>query len=188
MKWIGERISFVDSKQKTTVVIYPHASAWVKGIMGAWVSMWLVIGCTVIWSFFNLKLTDKENIILIVFMTFWSYYAVRVTRSFFWLLWGKELLKLDEVALHYKRSVRGFGRSIPYYYENIAKLRVDQPEQKSIQAVWEASPWIRGGERLSFEFRGVPIRFGMKLPEKDAKLLFQFLSRKVEEGMRKSKF
>ena len=44
MKWIGQRVSFVDDKGWTTIVIYPEKKPIVTGLMGAWVAMWLV-GC-----------------------------------------------------------------------------------------------------------------------------------------------
>jgi hypothetical protein len=187
MKWIGKRISFVDDKIRTTVVIYPESTTFVKGLMGAWVAMWMVIGATIIWSYFTFKMTDQEKIIIYVFMTFWAYYAIKVARSFFWLLWGKELIKIDEAAFHYKRSIRNYGKSTPYYFANIKKISLFQPKEKSFQAVWEASPWVQGGERLEFEYLGKIVRFGRKLEEKDAKLLFTFLTKRIEERMRKQR-
>ena len=47
MKWIGKRISFVDDKLKTTIVIRPVDNSLVKGLMGAWVGMWMAIGFVV---------------------------------------------------------------------------------------------------------------------------------------------
>ena len=187
MKWIGERISFVDDKGKTTIVIYPENVTWIKGLMGAWVAMWLVIGATVVWSYFTFEMTEKEKVVLFVFMTFWTYYATKVIRSFFWLMWGKELIKIDEAAFNYKKSIRNYGTAVPYYFENIKKMTMHQPESRSIQAVWEASPWVRGGERIEFEYRGKVIRFGRKLEEKEAKLLFNLVTKRIEERMRKIK-
>ena len=141
MKWIGKRVSFVDDKQKTTIVIYPESNVLIKGIIGAWVAMWMTIGATIIWSYFSLKLTNQENIIIYIFMTFWVYYAVKVFRSFAWLMWGKELIKIDETALFYKKSVKKYGKSVPYYFENIQKMSLFIPRDKSLQASWEAPPW-----------------------------------------------
>lgn len=187
MKWIGERISFVDDKQKTTIVIYPENVVWVKGAMGAWVAMWMMIGFTIIYSYFTFKMTEQEEIIIYVFMTFWAYYAVRVTRSYAWLMWGKELIKIDEAALHYKKSVKNYGKAVPYYFENIKKISLAIPKDRSIQAAWESSPWIRGGERIEFEYLGKMIKFGRKLNEKDAKLLFNLVTKRIDERMRKIK-
>ena len=73
MKWIGNRVSFVEDKIKTTIVVYPEDKVWVNALMGAWISMWLVIGATVVWSYFNFKLNNQEKISVFVFMTFWFY-------------------------------------------------------------------------------------------------------------------
>jgi hypothetical protein len=185
MKWIGKRVSFVDDKQKTTIVIYPESNVLIKGIIGAWVAMWMTIGATIIWSYFSLKLTNQENIIIYIFMTFWVYYAVKVFRSFAWLMWGKELIKIDETALFYKKSVKKYGKSVPYYFENIQKMSLFIPKVKSLQASWEASPWVRGGERIEFEYFGKMVRLARKLNEKDAKLLFSLVTKKIEERLRK---
>jgi hypothetical protein len=187
MKWIGNRVSFIDEKNRTTIVIYPESNTLMQGLMGAWVAMWLVIGATVIWALFTLALTGQEKIILYIFLSFWVYYAVRVSRAFLWLLWGKELIKIDEVSLTYKKSIKKYGTARPYYFENIHKIALDIPKDRSFQTVWEASPWIRGGERISFEYFGKVVKLARKLNEKDAKLLFQLITKKIEERIKKVK-
>jgi len=188
MKWIGERISFVDDKKRTTFVIYPENIGWQKALMGAWFFMWLTIGGTMIWALTALKLTNQENIIIVVFLSFWLYYAVRVGRTFFWLLWGKEMLKIDETAFTIKNTIRGYGKATPYFIENIKKVRIQQPKENSIQSVWENSPWIRGGERLEFDYMGKTIRFGRKINPKDAKLLFNVVTKRIEEQLKMKKY
>jgi hypothetical protein len=187
MKWIGERISFVEDRLKSSFVIYPGTKAVIKSLMGAWFAMWLVIGSTMIWVFSTFVLRDQEFLIVVIFLVFWLYYAVKVGRSFFWIMWGKELIKVNEAALIYKRSVKNYGRATAYYLENISRIRVFQPKDNSLQAVWEDSPWVRGGERIEFDYLGKTIRLGRKLNEKDAKLFFSLLSKKVEERLRKVK-
>jgi hypothetical protein len=184
MKWIGKRISFVEDKHRTTIVIYPEDKTWIKALMGAWVAMWLVIGAATVGSFFMFNLPQQQQLILIVFIVFWSYYAIKVIRSFAWLMWGRELIKIDEIAVHYKKSTRGYGKSIPYYLENIKKIAISIPEERSIQHAWEISPWIRGGERIEFEYLQKTIRIGRKIEEKEAKLLFNLLTKKIEERLK----
>lgn len=184
MKWIGNRISFVDTKEKTTIVIHPEKKAFITALMGAWIFMWYSIGFTVVWSFFAMKLNQQEKLIVVIFMSFWLYYAVRVTRSFLWLLWGTENLKIDEIALTIKNATGKFGKAKPYYIENIKKIRLDIPKERSFQTAWESSPWVRGGERIEFDYMGKIIRFGRKLSEKDASLLFNLITKKVEEQLK----
>jgi len=186
MKWIGKRISFVEDKAKTTIVIYPENNSLVNAVMGAWVAMWLTIGGVMIFSYFTFELNEQEELIVLIFLVFWLYYAVKVSRAFAWLMWGKELLKIDEAAVHYKKSILNYGRSTPFYLENIQHFNLFVPKEKSIQSVWEASPWVRGGERLEFDYKGKIVRMGRKLVEKDAKLLFSLLNKKMEERLRKS--
>ena len=184
MKWIGKRISFEDDKQKTTIIIYPEDVTWIKAVMGAWVGMWYSIGVIVIWALITLPLSQQEQIIVAIFLSFWAYYAYKVTRSFFWILWGKELIKIDEVALWYKKSIKGYGKAVPYYLENIKKMTVHQPKEKSIQAAWEKSPWIIGGDRIEFDYLGKMVKFGKKINEKDTQLLFSLVTKKVSLRMK----
>lgn len=185
MKFIGERTSFVDQNKKTTIVINPENIFWHKGLMGAWFAMWMVIGGTMIWAFNTLKLNQQEKLIIVIFLLFWFYYAIRVGRALFWLMWGKELIKIDRDGLIIKRSIKGYGKSHTYFLENIQKMRVQQPKETSLQAAWENSPWIQNGERIEFDYIGKTIRFGKKLNEKDSKLLFNLVTKKIEEYLKK---
>lgn len=181
MKLIGERISFYNTKKKFTVVIQPEKNGLVNSLMGTWLSMWLTIGVVVIWSLTVLKLKEQEQIILYVFLVFWFYYAFRVTRSFLWLLYGKELVKIDEVSLTIKKSIKNYGQSIPYYFENIKNIKFEMPESNSMQSLWESSPWINGGERLNFEYFDKEVRFGRKLNEKESQLLLNLIIKQLKE-------
>lgn len=185
-KWIGERISFVDDQYKTTIVITPDANGWQISLIGAWFFMWMTIGGIMIWQLTQ-PLKDQEMIIIAVFLSFWVYYATRVGRQFFWLLWGREYLKINDAALTIKNGIRTYGKAVPYFLENIQKMRLNHPEKGSIQALWESSVWIRGGERIEFDYMKKVVRFGRKLNEKDSKILFQLITKRMDEQLRKKK-
>lgn len=200
MKRIGQRISYVDQDTKTTFVIEPEQVGWVRSAMGAWFFMWLVIGAIMIWAWatgtiYDLDPTDDKSpsasekqqllLITIIFLAFWAYYFQRVGRSFLWLMFGHEMLKIDKISMTIKNSIRGYGKAKEYYLENISKVRIYVPEKNSFQAAWENSPWIRGGERIEFDYMGKTVRFGRKLEEKDAKLLFQVITKRLDEKLRK---
>lgn len=187
MKWIGKRISFSDETSKTTIVIHPQDIGWVRGVMGAWVFMWLTLGAIVIWAYFAVKLTEQETIIVYIFLAFWVYYAFKVTKSWFWLMWGKELIKLDEAKLSYKRSTLNYGKAHSYLIENITGMRMHKLEKKSAQTAWEKSPWIVGGERLEFDYLGKVVKMGRKLDEKDGELLFKLLAKRLDAQIRKNR-
>ncbi len=180
MKWIGKRISFVDQKDKTTIVIDPSKNTWISAIMGAWLGMWYAIGGTVIWALNVMKLKNQEQLILWIFLVFWLYYAWRVTMSFLWNLRGQEYIKIDQEAFYLKKSLRHFGRTSTYFFENIKNFKYEIPKRGGLQEVWESSPWINGGERFEFDYFNQKVRFGRKLTESEAKLLFQLLNKKIK--------
>jgi len=185
VKWIGNRISFDESKARTTIVIEPQRNSIVNALMGAWLAMWYVIGVVILLYSLDHIYTEKEQIILWVFSVFWVYYAFRVTKSYLWLMFGKELIKIDEVGMHYKRSIRKFGKSTLYLFGNIQDLQFEVPEEGSIQRVWESSPWINGGERFTFIYFGKIVKFGRKLEQKDCHLLYSLVSKRIQERKKK---
>ena len=82
MKWIGKRISFIDNKNKTTIIVYPKKNNLVNALMGSWIAMWISIGFIIMWAFITFDFSEQEKIVLIVFMSFWLYFAVKVFRAF----------------------------------------------------------------------------------------------------------
>jgi hypothetical protein len=66
-------------------------------------------------------------------------------------------------------------------------MRVTTPKENSVQTAWEKSPWIVGGERIEFDYLGKVIRFGRKLEEQDAQLLFKYLTKRVEQQIRQNR-
>lgn len=180
MKSIGKRISFEDSKAKTTVVIIPERNHTVNTLMGAWLGMWYTIGGVVIWSLLRLPLTNQETIILYIFLAFWLYYAFRISKSYLWLLFGKELLKLNREAFYIKNSFFGYGKMNTYFYGNIKEFGFEVPEVRTMQTAWESSPWVSGGERFEFEYFGKLKKFGRKLNQREAQLLCNLLQAKIK--------
>lgn len=185
MKWIGERVSFIDQQKKLTIVINPEDKFWQKGLMSAWFAMWITIGSVMIWSLNTLKLNQQEKLIVIIFLCFWAYYAFKVGRALLWIMWGKELIKIEPDGLTYKKSIKGFGKSTVYFLENLEKMEVYFPKDNSIQAIWENSPWIQNAERIHFQYISKTIRFARKLNEKEANLLFKLVTKKIEECLKK---
>ncbi|WP_294674811.1 hypothetical protein [uncultured Fluviicola sp.] len=164
--------------------------------------MWLAIGATIIWAWLSgniygfdevsrksLDVKERQQllIITIIFLSFWAYYFIRVGRTFLWIMYGREYIKVDKISMTIKTSIGTYGKAKEYYLENIKKVRVSVPKANSFQAAWENSPWIRGGERIEFDYLGKTIRFGRKLNPQDSKLLFQLLTKRLEDQLKKKK-
>jgi len=184
MKWIGNRVSYVDDKNLTTIVIYPERVTWKNNLLAAWFTMWLLIGGYVISQLF-LDYSRDEKLILIVFLSFWLYFAVRIGKATFWQLFGKELIRINDQALILKKSILSYGKAHPYFFENIKKIQLDEVKASNFGFQFEQSIWVLGGERISFDYKGKLVRLGRKLDEKDVKLLFKLLTARIEERLRK---
>ncbi|MEX1192224.1 MAG: hypothetical protein WED10_12075 [Brumimicrobium sp.] len=184
MKWIGERISFVDKKDYITFVIYPPNLGNKKYLILIWTILWVLIGGYVFTQFFY-EYSEKEKIALIIFMAFWLYFAVRVIRTLAYLFFGREYIKLDETALRVKNATGDYGRARQFFIENITKFTVPEIKESSFQQAYENSPWVRGTNKIQFEHLGKIYSFGRKLPEKDAKLLFNVLTKRINQFLKK---
>jgi hypothetical protein len=184
MKWIGDRISFVDQKDKITCVIYPPNIGGKKYVLLGWSMVWLAIGVYVTSQLF-VDYSDKERLVLIIFLAFWLYFALRVFRTTISQFFGREFIKLDEQALHIKKSAGKYGKSGQYFLENISGFELMELKEDSLAGVFESSFWVRGSNRINFEYYGKVISFGRKLNEKDAQLLYKLLLNRMEKYLRK---
>lgn len=183
MKWIGERISFVDNKEKLTVVIYPPNIGIKYKLLITWSVFWLAIGIYVT-SQLAYVTNQKEQITIIIFLSFWLYFAVRVGKTLIYLTWGREYLKIDKEGLHIKIATGKYGRSKRYFFENLQRFDVIEMKETSFQAVYESSAWVKGSNKISFDYLDKIQTFGRKLNEKDTILLYKLMLKKVEQFLR----
>ncbi|WP_107038830.1 hypothetical protein [Brumimicrobium mesophilum] len=186
MKWIGERISFLDKKESISFVIYPPKLGRKKGLLITWFLLWLLIGGYVGAQMLK-ENGDQEYLMLFIFMTFWLYFAIRVFRSMMYLFFGREYIKLDKTTLRIKRSIGAYGQTKQYFIENISKFEMITLKENSFQKVYDDSVWVRGSNRIQFEFFTKRISFGRKLEDQDAKMMFQILTKRIEKYLKSKK-
>jgi hypothetical protein len=186
MKWIGDRISFADKKESVSFIIYPPNLGRKKGLLIAWMTLWVIIGAYVTTQFFK-DYGDQEMIALFIFMSFWLYFAVRVGRTLLYLYLGREYIKLNKTGLRLKTATSQYGKSKQYFIENISKFTMVKMKENSIQRAFENSPWVKGTNRIQFEYQQKTYSFGLKLDEKDAKMMFQIITKRIEKYLKAKK-
>lgn len=186
MKWIGERISFVDKKDSISFIIYPPKLGRKKTLIIIWFALWILIGGYVFAQFFQ-DYSQEEKLALLIFMVFWFYFALRVFRTILFLFFGKEFIKLDTKCLRIKIATGNYGKSKQYFIENITKLNLIVLKDNSFQKVYDDSPWVKGANRIQFEYFQKTYSFGRKLNEKDAKMIFQILTKRMEKYIKAKK-
>lgn len=183
MKWIGKRISFVDRKDSISFVIYPPQLGRKRALILAWFSVWILIGGYVTTQFFQ-DYTQEEKLALLIFIVFWLYFAIRVLRTILYLFFGREYIKLDKNSLRIKIATGSYGRSKQYFIENITKLSLNVLKENSFQKVYDDSPWVRGTNRIQFEYFQKTYSFGRKLEEKDAEMIFKIMTKRIDKFLK----
>ena len=168
MKVIGERVSILKKEAVLSVVILPTTDNKKLALMFAWLMAWTVCGLLVLANYFKLTQQDAK-LFIIGYLSFWAYYEFKIMRSFIWKKWGKEKIWIQEGVLHYKREVNGKGKIREFNVELVNELRLIEVKQGNFSDFINQSFWVKGGERLEFDFMAKNIRFGMQLSTEEAK-------------------
>jgi hypothetical protein len=101
-----------------------------------------------------------------------------------YLTWGREFIRVDKDGLSLKFGTGRYGKSNRFFLENLQRFDVIEMKETSIAAVYEASPWVKGSNRISFEYQGKVFSFGRKLNEKDTALLYKLMLKRIEQFIR----
>lgn len=185
MKKIGERITFEDHKDYTTIVISPPTVNWKNAMLFAWIVAWTYVGIYILYNFATGMFDKDQQIFFTAFLVFWFYFEYRSVKAFLWIRYGKELLKIDNQYLSFKKSMKKYGKAHRFFLENVQKFsEIERSESKFIKA-FENSYWELGKETMQFQSQGKTIKFGRKLEEKDVKLLFKLIEKRLNQKVKK---
>jgi hypothetical protein len=200
-KWIGDRISTFTDKDYTSIIIYPKRERWKEALLLAWVIGFTFVGFYMIFLLLfgldtidNSALKDDPNevlrnqkIYLSVFIAFWVYFEYKVVYGLLWLLFGKELIRIDGEKLSLKNSIFSFGKAKKYFNDNIKKIELIEQKPFSFGFDYENAFWRKGTDSLIFEYLNKTIPFGKKINEKEAKLLMRFMVDRVKKHSKSKK-
>jgi len=200
-KWIGDRISTFSDKNNTSIIIYPKRERWKEALLIAWVIGFTFVGFYMIYLlFFGLDTIDNsqikgdpqeilrnQKIYLTVFIGFWAYFEYKVVYGLLWLLFGKELIKIDFEKVLIKNAIFSYGKSKKYFNDNIKKIELIEHKPFSFGFNYENAFWRKGTNSLLFDYLTKTVTFGRKLNEKDAKLLMRFMVDRVKKHSKSKK-
>lgn len=175
MKQIGNKITFVNDKDKLTVVISSKVEKWKEISLLIWVFLWTICGAIFIY-FFTKAEVQKEQLFYVIVLSFWLYFEFRIGKALLWRLFGKELLKIDSDKFYFKKSILGYGKSSSFFIENIKEpFEVVDYKRNNLVENLEDSFWTIGGGRLKLPYNSKVLDFGFQISENDAKLLCRLL-------------
>lgn len=129
----------------------------------------------------------NQKIYVTVFIGFWVYFEYKVVYGLLWLLFGKELIRIDGEKLSIKNSIFSFGKAKKYFNDNIKKIELIEQKPFSFGFDYENAFWRKGTDSLLFEHLNKTIPFGKKLNEKEANLLMRFMVDRVKKYSKSKK-
>ncbi len=172
MQVIGERSSILKKDKLFSLVILPVANKRKVNLMFVWLFLWTIGGFIIFVNYF--KLTNQSaRLFVIIWLAFWAYFEFKIARVFLWKRFGKEKLWVKDGALFYQREISGRGKIRQYDLNLISDLRFVELEKGNFADVFNQTFWVKGGERLEFSHQSKKIRFGMQLPDDEAKTILK---------------
>ena len=182
VKELSERISFLDSQERWSLVILGREEGNRPLLRYAWLLAWLVIGVVVVMETDRLGEDEDIRMILMVFMAFWAYYLYRIIRAVRWHQVGKEMLMMRGDLLLHKNSFGEIGRTREY------DLRMVRPMQKRKQtegfaSLFEDSFWSNGIGSIELPIAAHSLLIGKRLSEKAAERVMPLFNRELKKRM-----
>lgn len=165
MKLISDRVSVKEKDNVMSFVILPTTEKGKLYLMLLWIVIWTGCGIVVLVNYFKLTNPDAKTFI-IVYLSFWLYFEYKITRAFIWKKYGREKLWLKQGKLFYQREVSGKGKIKEYEIDLISDLKLIELKPASLADTVNQSFWIKGGERMQFQYQNKIIPFGMQLTDK----------------------
>ncbi len=172
MKVIGERISILKKDDLVSVVILPDKEKRKLLLLFIWLLAWSLCGIIVLANYFQLT-EQKAKLFIIVYLSFWAYFELRIIRVFMWRRSGKEKLWIQNGILHYQREINGRGKVREFNLGLVSKFHMLELSRTSWADNINQSFWIKGGERLEFTTQAKTIRLGMQLTDEEARAVLK---------------
>jgi len=175
MKILGERISILKKPNVLSIIILATNDRKKLVLMFLWLLAWSVCGVIVLVNYFQIS-NEKSKLFLIIYLSFWAYFEVSIIRAFIWRKYGKEKIWIKDGVLHYQKEINGKGKIREYTLELIRDFKILDVRPSNLVDSLNQSFWVRGGERLEFQYQSKTLRFAMQVQDEQARTLFRELN------------
>jgi hypothetical protein len=186
MKLIGERVSYKVHEDYSTIVISTNIDKWKETILLTWLLGWTICGSVFFYFLFAGDLTREEKLMLLVMCIFWLFFEIRIGKTYLWRKSGMEFIRIDKDLMTIKKSIKGFGKAIPYQLGRIKNVQGLEVNPKGFSKAMNDSFWVIGQGTVRFFYNEKEVRFGSQLGTKDAEKLARAVKKFVREYAQKS--
>jgi hypothetical protein len=177
----NSRIELHQDKGSGFIYIYPSISKISETLLAVWLLAWVLSGFIVLPELFNVEIDFRQRFFYFVFLMFWSFFAFKIGYTFFWKKYGKEMLKISEGTLVYKRDIKTYGTAHTYFLENIKNLEINSLSPGSFLEAYYSSFWMMGIESVQFDYLGKTVKLGLQLGKNDAQKLYDFIEKSIKK-------
>lgn len=172
---MGPRISWFEKNESLYLTISGRIESWKETLLAVWLLAWTICGTAVLGQLLLEENSRQDAIFLIIYLSFWVYFEVRIGRAYMWRKYGNERIRIGEGKLIYKREIKTFGKAKTFLIDNMDKFQQVEESDRSFAKAYGKSFWVVGGETLEFEHMGSKIRIGMQLEKSEAKAIYKLL-------------
>ena len=171
---ISPRASVKKSDEELSLVIMAapdKSKAKYLGILGA---LWLVGGIYIGYNYFVVK-DANTKVVIMVWMAFWFYFSYIILKSFLWQYSGKEIIKIKNGKMFYKKDTGGRGWVQEYNLNEISNIKKYEDKTPSWTKKFGSDVWSTDCDSVSFEYEEKEIAFGYKFSEKESEKIQKLL-------------
>jgi len=182
-KSIGKRITIAEHKDATTIVIDAKIPESSQIALEAWFGGWLGLGCLIGYGAYSSH--GDERTMLLICMTFWAFFFVRILKVILWRRIGNEIIRLTPKEILIKNAFKTCGKNKFYVIKKVGEFKAVNRDIKSFLGSLDQSFWVMGGDNIHFNYQGKTNVLGKQLPHNDAMQLSNYLNKCVAKFTKK---
>jgi len=172
----------ISKREESTVIKIPATiSETQKTLLVSWVLAWTFCGIFMLYSLFG-EYSKEMKLMMMVYMVFWAYYEFKVLKTLFWRLWGVEFIRINNEGVDYKRDIRGYGKNIKIFKENLRKIEMLKIENSPFLQSYFNSFWIFPPEKIAIYHLNKHQGIGLGINEDNAKQLISILVGEIKHS------
>jgi hypothetical protein len=175
---ISERISFVRKDEELSIVIMAATNRKRAKIIAAILLLWLFGGALMVKGYFGMT-DQKSKIMLLIWLAFWLYFTYVMVKALMWQWSGKEIMKIREGKLFYKRDTGGRGWVHAYELKKIEDIEIAADKSPEWMRSIGFDYWNVDCNSIHFKYEDREIALGFALTEKEKEKLVKMLRREL---------
>ncbi|HLG04428.1 MAG TPA: hypothetical protein VI731_12590 [Bacteroidia bacterium] len=181
IKTISPRASFLRNEDELSIVITASADRTKVNAIGAILLLWLAGGAYVIFSMAGIE-DQKTKLMMGIWIAFWLFFSYVMAKAFRWQQSGREILKVRDGKLFFKRDVGGRGWVHAYNLRQIRDLKILAGKTPTWIQKIGGDYWSTDADSIGFQYQDQEVVIGYNLTEHESAQILKLLSQEIESN------